>query len=81
MTTAEQARKIATLYKMKNRTINKELKNINKYIKKAARKGEMSILYITTFVAYKTDIKKILQEFGYNVQDSSLFRGIEIEWR
>lgn len=81
MITAEQARRIAIFCKSPDTTVEKELKNINKYIKKASRVGEMSILYVSKSYKHKAVIKEKLQEFGYRVQDVYDFRSIEISWR
>ena len=81
MTTAEQARKMAISSKVQKRIVNKELKNINKYIKRAARRGGISISYATNFYNYKKDIMKKLQEAGYYVRDGYSCNVIEIDWR
>ena len=80
MTTAEQARRMATSSKTQERIVNKELKYINKYIKEAARRGEMSISYEIDFNNYKKDITKKLREVGYYVREGYDCNIIEIDW-
>lgn len=80
MTTAEQARRMATSSKTQERIVNKELKIINKYIKQAARRGKTSIFYETKFRNYKKDIIKKLQEIGYHVIDDRDRSIMEIDW-
>lgn len=80
MTTAEQARRMATSLKAQKRLINRELKIINKYIKQAARRGGTSISYATGFYNYKKDIMKKLKEAGYRVRDGYGWDVIEIDW-
>lgn len=80
MITAEQARKIATSSKTQERIVNKELKYINKYIKEAARRGEMSIFYEIDFCNYKSNIMNKLQEVGYCVRDGYDCNVIKIDW-
>lgn len=80
MTTAEQARRMATSSKTQERIVNKELKIINKYIKQAARRGKTSIFYETKFRNYKKDTIKKLQEVGYHVIDDRDRSIMEIDW-
>lgn len=80
MITAEQARIMATSPKTQERIVNKELKYINKYIKEAARRGEMSISYKIDFCNYKSNIMNKLQEVGYCVREGYDCNIIEIDW-
>ena len=80
MTTAEQARRMATSSKTKKKFINKELKIINEDIKQAARRGGTSISYHINYYNYTKDIVKKLQEVGYCVRDGYSYDVIEIDW-
>ena len=80
MITAEQARRMATSPKTTKKYVNKELKYINKYIKEAARRGEMSISYEIDFCNYKSNIMNKLQEVGYCVRDGYDCNIIKIDW-
>lgn len=80
MTTAEQARRMATSSKMGKKFINKELKVINEYIKQAARRGGTSISYEINYYNFKKDIVKRLQEVGYHVIDDRDRSIMEIDW-
>lgn len=80
MTTAEQARRMATSSKMGKKFINKELKVINEYIKQAAQRGGTSFSYQINYYNFKKDIVKRLQEVGYHVRDGYDHDVIEIDW-
>ena len=80
MIKAEEARKMAMSSKMQERIVNKTLKNINKYIKEAAQRGEMNISYKMDFCNYKNNIMNKLQELGYDVREGYDCNIIKIEW-
>lgn len=81
MTTAEQARRMATSSKTQKKFINKELKIINEYIKQAARRGGTFLSYEINYYNFKKDIVEKLQEAGYHVRDDYSYKVIKIDWR
>lgn len=80
MTTAEQARRMATSPKTTKRFVNKELKIINEYIQRAAQRGGTSISYHINYYNYTKDIVKKLEEVGYHVSTGYNDDVIEIDW-
>ena len=79
MITVEQAREMSD--KVAKGIIDKEVQKIEKFIKRAAKKGRYSIVYeCEECYCVRVTIQDMLRELGYRAHADSFYPEIKIIW-